>query len=265
MSASLPVQTRFITVPANRREIEAKSVEALAESMAKIGLLTPITIRANRDGELVLVAGGHRLAAALKLGWKEIDCIEFDGDEIDAELWEIAENLHRADLTVLQRSEQIARWLDLVEIKGAQVGHPGGEQPLDKGISKLARQTGKSRQDIQRKRKIGGLADKAKDAARANGLDNNQSVLEGAASKPDEASQVAYLQAEADRRAAEQARREAERHNRNQNRVIELTEAERFAEWLMERCDDSDVPMLVSWLEGVKPREVIAALRRQAA
>lgn len=34
-----------------------------------------------------------------------------------AEIWEISENLHRAELTKLERDEQIARWIELVEQK----------------------------------------------------------------------------------------------------------------------------------------------------
>lgn len=261
-----PIYVRDINVPEGRRPVSDDAVAVLAESMAKIGLQSPISVRPDyHTGEIHLVAGAHRLAAAKKLGWKQINCIEFNGDEIDAELWEIAENLHRADLTALQRSEQVSRWLELSAIKVSQLGTPGGQQPTEQGIRKLARELGKPKSAIHRQKKIGRMSAAAKDAARANGLDNNQSVLEAAASKPDEASQVAFLQAEADRRAAEAARREAEKHNRNQDRVIEMTEAQRFAEWLMERCDDQDIPMLVSWLEGTKPREVIAALRRQSA
>jgi ParB-like chromosome segregation protein Spo0J len=41
--------------------------------------------------------GAHRLAAAIKLGWEDIDAIFADGmTEIDRQLWEIDENLMRA-------------------------------------------------------------------------------------------------------------------------------------------------------------------------
>lgn len=72
-------------------------------------------------------------------------------DEIEAEMWEIAENLHRAELTVLERSDQIARWLELAAIKVAQIAPPGGEQPKEQGIRKLARQLGKSRRENLRR------------------------------------------------------------------------------------------------------------------
>lgn len=48
----------------------------------------------------------------------------------DARLWEIAENLHRAELTVQERAEHIAEWVRLTGEKVAQLAPPsGGVQP----------------------------------------------------------------------------------------------------------------------------------------
>ena len=49
------------------------------------------------------------------------------------------------------------------------------------------------------------------------------------------------------------------------NRAIALTEAEQFAEWLMERTHPTELPMVIAWLEGCKSRDVTNALRREAA
>ena len=39
----------------------------------------------------------------------------------DARLWEIAENLHRSELTVTERAEHIAEWVRLIAEKVAQL------------------------------------------------------------------------------------------------------------------------------------------------
>ncbi len=114
-----------VTVWGNRkRDIDPAAVDRIAASMADIGLRQPITVRVldelEIDGEIlcgapVLVTGAHRLAAAKKLGWQAIDCIEIEGDEIDAELWEISENLHRLDLSKEQRDEHVRRYAALLE------------------------------------------------------------------------------------------------------------------------------------------------------
>ncbi|MFY9291719.1 MAG: hypothetical protein WAP03_13625 [Methylorubrum rhodinum] len=61
------------------------------------------------------------------------------------------------------------------------------------------------------------------------------------------------------------ARREAHKLNAEHNRVIALTDAEQFAAWIMARTDLNELSVVISWLEGTKPRDVIAALRREAA
>src|ERR1700722_1846487 len=94
-------------------------VKRLAASMQQIGLMTPITVRRSSDSDdsYELTTGRHRVAAALSLGWDEIDAIEIECSDVDAKLWEIAENLHRAELTKLQHDEQVAMWIRLTNEK----------------------------------------------------------------------------------------------------------------------------------------------------
>lgn len=155
-----------IVIGDNRRPVDEAAVDALAQSILDIGLRTPITVRRtdriNEDGviegeEWTLVTGRHRLEAVRKLGHTEIDTIFIDSSEIDAELWEIAENLHRADLTKEQRYEHIRRFAQLLEKKeeqekGKQTAHlsvVGGRG--HKSIArKVADQTGVSRDTVKR-------------------------------------------------------------------------------------------------------------------
>lgn len=157
-----------ITVPAQRaRGLDEASVTRLTESMGRIGLHTPISVR--MDGEdLVLVAGRHRLEAARRLGWERIDAIYIDGDEADARLWEISENLHRAELSAVERAEHIDEWRRLTVEKGAQVAPPsGGKQPGDRGHYKTAEALGVSRDTVRRAERIASLPDEVRDQARA--------------------------------------------------------------------------------------------------
>jgi hypothetical protein len=60
-------------------------------------------------------------------------------------MWEIAENLHRAELTAVERAEHINEWRVLAA-KGAHDGHPSkNEQPHDVGVSATAKTLGVSR------------------------------------------------------------------------------------------------------------------------
>nr|WP_244635565.1 hypothetical protein [Chthonobacter albigriseus] len=114
-------------------------------------------------------------------GHIDIACIYMDGDEIDARLWEISENLHRAELTALERDEQVAEWVRLTNEKVAQSAPPGGAQPAAKGLRAAQRELGIERTDASRATKVASLTPEAKAVAREVGLDDNRSALLSAA------------------------------------------------------------------------------------
>jgi ParB family chromosome partitioning protein len=101
-----------IVVGDRLRALDRESVERLTESISKIGLKTPISVRSREQG-WTLVSGRHRLEACIALGMDEIPVVTETGSEPEARLWEIAENLHRAELTVLERAEHISLWIRL--------------------------------------------------------------------------------------------------------------------------------------------------------
>jgi hypothetical protein len=187
-----------ITILPGRRKIREEEVQTIAESMAAIGLQTPITVR--RDGgKYILVTDAHRLAAARKLEWTVIDCVVRDfASASDARLWEIAENLHRADLTVLERAEHIAEWIRLSEVipgnKPAQVAPvSAGGRGKEGGVNAAARKLGIDRTEAQRAIKIASLPPKMKAAAVKAGKANNQSALLEAAKSAREKQSVAVV------------------------------------------------------------------------
>lgn len=174
------------------RPLDAAKVKEIADSIAKIGLLSPVIVRRTtriKNGiptEVVeLVAGHHRLEAARLLGWSEIEAIECERDDKEARLAEISENLHRADLTPLERSVHIAEWMRLTGENNPQDGEKSGRgRPSTTGVSEAARvlpvpgETEKARQHaVDRAVKIDGLSPEAKRAAHETGLDKNQSAL----------------------------------------------------------------------------------------
>lgn len=240
-----------------RRASEA-DVDRLAGSIRDIGLRTPISIRyrTEEDGANVfeipvLVTGLTRLRAVQKLGWEKVEAFVTDGDETDARMWEIAENLHRAELTALERDEQVAEWVKLADKKVRQadaVSPPKGGRGKQGGTRAAARELGLSEPDARRATKVASLSPEAKEVARELGLDDNRSVLLAAAKAPDA---TEFLR---NQPAVKQA-----------DKAISLTNAEQFAEWLLARTDLDELPTLISWLEGTKPGDVIRALRRQSA
>lgn len=175
------------------RPLHEPTVQSLVESMGRLGLLQPITVYTPDNNRIILVAGYHRLEAARRLEWDEIDCIFVNADEIECQLREIAENLHRAELTAAERDEHLARWIELTESKQKVLrqldAKPQGGRP-EGGIRAAARELGISEADARRAVKVASLSDEAKQAARDTGLDKNRSALLKAAKESAPAEQV---------------------------------------------------------------------------
>src|SRR6187399_1144991 len=95
--STLPIESIRHRPDARHRSYDALS--ALADSISDVGLLNPIRVRQMGDGEYEVVAGSHRLQAVELLGWREIDAIVCEDDDLHAELAMIDENLIRAELS----------------------------------------------------------------------------------------------------------------------------------------------------------------------
>lgn len=165
------------------RPVDDAAVARLARSMAEIGLQTPISVvfedfaedNKGRNNRTLYraVSGRHRIAAARSLGWAEIEAFRFDYDpvvddspedadpNILAEMWAIAENLHRLDLTKEERDRQIRRYAELLTQRDATAVSRHDDAKLSvrgranegrpQGIaSKVAEETGLSTRTVQR-------------------------------------------------------------------------------------------------------------------
>jgi ParB-like chromosome segregation protein Spo0J len=162
---TLPVDPESIFVGERHRALNDDAVVRLQASISEIGLRHPISIRIvdemEIDGELiagvpVLVTGRHRLEAVRRLKWQRVDCIEIEDDAIKAELWELAENLHRCDLTKEQRDEHIRRYAELLNLQSRQIVANESKRPDGRGhrpqgaASKIAEATGLSKRTVER-------------------------------------------------------------------------------------------------------------------
>lgn len=68
----------------NRSQMDA-ALPALAASIARFGLLSPVVVRKNRlAGRYALICGARRLAACRLLGMREVDAVLIDADEQEA-------------------------------------------------------------------------------------------------------------------------------------------------------------------------------------
>ena len=91
-------------------------------------------------------------------------------------LIEISENLHRAELTALERSKLVAEGVELTgEVLVQGEPKPQGGRPRG-GVREAERQLGVERTEVRRALKVASLSPEAQDAAREAGLDNNRSA-----------------------------------------------------------------------------------------
>lgn len=82
-----------IKIKPDRREAVPAQVEKLTQSISELGLLNAITV----DQDYTLIAGLHRIEAAKRLGWTEIECNVTSLAGLQAKLAEIDENIVRCD------------------------------------------------------------------------------------------------------------------------------------------------------------------------
>jgi hypothetical protein len=98
------------------RPYNAAVVAELAQSIRAIGLQTPLTCIV-RDGQHVLVSGRNRLEALRTIGCEQAPVRVVDFDDVDAQLWQLSENLHRAELTKLEYDRQVVQYTELLKAK----------------------------------------------------------------------------------------------------------------------------------------------------
>lgn len=94
-----------------REGMDTGKLDELKESMAMLGLLSPILV-VDRGGVYEVVAGHRRLLSARALGWKEISALVFDDSDSAAEAAKLHENVVREDLNPGEEAIFIAQLID---------------------------------------------------------------------------------------------------------------------------------------------------------
>lgn len=119
-----------------RKVFDPVEIQKLADSIAAIGLIQPITVRKKSVSNVdtfELVAGERRLRANQLLGVTEIKVVVIDVSDEDMALMALAENIDRVDLTDYEISKSIIRVQDQF-----------------KTVKKLAEAIGVARTDLYR-------------------------------------------------------------------------------------------------------------------
>jgi ParB-like nuclease family protein len=207
------------------RPYNAAVVAELAQSIRAIGLQTPLTCIV-RDGQHILVAGRNRLEALRLVGAEQAPVRIVDFNDVEAKLWRLSENLHRAELTKLEYDRQVVQYAELLMAKQAapislqheseisvqerqpeaeklrQVGAVYGGRGNTGGYREAARELNIPEQTIRRAYQTASLAPEAQEAAVETGLDDNRTALLEAAKELTPEAQTATIRRLAERKTA---------------------------------------------------------------
>lgn len=112
-----------------RKTFDRESLEALAESVQKYGVLQPIIVRPNQiiDDTYEIIAGERRWRAAKLAGLDEIPAVILDGDDLKIAQVSIIENIQREDLNAVEEALAYQGLMDRFGLTQDQVSKQVGK------------------------------------------------------------------------------------------------------------------------------------------
>jgi len=93
-----------------RKEFGEEDLWELAQSIRQNGLLSPITVKTNGDGEYIIIAGERRYRAHQILDAETIECIVYNGS--NGKELQLVENINRKDLNSMELAEAYRSYLN---------------------------------------------------------------------------------------------------------------------------------------------------------
>lgn len=104
---------------------------SLVESITALGVLTPLTARANEDGSIVLIAGERRKYSAIEAGVTSVPVLlRSDLSEVQRLAGMLVENTNREGLTVVEEVTTLARLAGFDSVTVGQVAGMTGVKPV---------------------------------------------------------------------------------------------------------------------------------------
>lgn len=127
---------KLVPHPNNPRK-DLGDLTELADSIKKNGIMQNLTVVDNGKGEYTVIIGHRRCAAAKLASVETVPCAIVEMSEKEQLATMLAENMQRADLTVIEQAEGIQLMIDLGE-----------------SVADIAEQTGLSESTVRRRKKL---------------------------------------------------------------------------------------------------------------
>ncbi len=104
-----------------------KSMDALVSSVRDEGILNPLIVRKQKDGEYEILSGHRRKCAAKEAGLGMVPCIVVDYNDEDALLCVVSSNEHRKKLLPSERAKSIGiRYYIILKRRALEDDKDGG-------------------------------------------------------------------------------------------------------------------------------------------
>ena len=136
-----------------RQEFQRSELEELAQSIAQVGVIQPLSVRRTQTG-WELIAGERRLRAAQLAGLATVPCLPVEADGETSALLALVENLQRKDLDVWEEAAALRQLMERFRLTQEEA----------------ARRVGKSQSAVANKLRLLKLPEDVIDSLRANRL-----------------------------------------------------------------------------------------------
>lgn len=127
---------RLVPHPNNPRK-DLGDLTELADSIMKNGIMQNLTVVDSGNDTYTIIIGHRRCAAAKQAGLETVPCVIVEMSEKEQLATMLAENMQRADLTIIEQAEGIQLMIDLGE-----------------SVADIAEQTGLSESTVRRRKKL---------------------------------------------------------------------------------------------------------------
>ena len=123
----IPIETIMPNRSQPRTFFEQETLTRLSESIAKYGVLQPLTVRKIAEKsrfsifQYELIAGERRLRASKLIGLSTVPCIIIEADTQTSAALAIIENLHRDDLNIFEEAAAIASLIELHKLTQEEI------------------------------------------------------------------------------------------------------------------------------------------------
>ena len=100
----------------DRQRSDFGDIDGLADSMRRIGQISPVAVEPLGDGRYRLIAGERRCKAATKLGWTYVEALELrELDPRERELVELEENVRRKQLSWPEEIAAVEKYVTIAK------------------------------------------------------------------------------------------------------------------------------------------------------